>query len=416
MSKKHTMILILIILSFLIIFLFFKQIREINFFEKKDSSQALIYLDSGEYEKAEKIYLDLVEKKNSGYVGDLFYLGKVYYLQKKIEEAKNVFKQVASEATDNIDVKNSIIFLALIAEDEGNCDLAIEYINRYSQEIPDFSLKENSFLENIPLVLSKCYFKKGEIDKSLSSIEEKLSEDMDDHSFSRLIVQLADNNLFLANYEKSFKLFNEERLDEKTKQKRKGFIAMSLLGQEKYDEILDLLSTSFFTLDKENLAYAYYSLGIVEMKKGDKDKAEEAFQNIYNQAIKFFDVDNFGDFYRLNLLRYYGLGALSLSKNNKIEAINYFQKIIDMIEEIPEYRMEDFKNKIDIYFLSLSVKYELAQLSNFSDKEIIINDAQRLISNLTKEEQEIIERKNIGTGVSIIESIKKLSKEINEKN
>lgn len=410
------MILILIILSLIVFVLFFNQIKEIDFFEKKDSNQALVYLDSGQYEKAEKIYLNLIKDEKPGYVGDLFYLGKVYYLQGRIEESKNTFKEVANKNVDNVDIKNSLIFLALIAEEEGDCDLAIEYINKYYQEVPLFSLKENSFLENIPLILSKCYLRKGEIDKSANIINDQLKNDMEERSFARLIVQLADNNLFLANYAQSLELFGNEKLEEEIKQKRKGFIAMNLLGQEKYDDIKDILSSSFYTLDKENLTYAYYSLGVAEIKSKNYKDAEEAFQNIYDQVIKSFDIDNFGDFYRFNLLRYYGLGILNVSQNNNIEAANYFKKIISISEEIPNYRMDDFKNKIDIYFLNLLANYELIKIGDSSEKGKLINGAQEIINQLTIEEREIINKKNIGNNIFIIDSIEKINKEFNEKN
>jgi len=407
------MIKFLILILILIFgFLFIKECKN---FDKLNLERVKKYLKSGKTDQAEKILLFLIKRKKDGCTEAMNELGKIYFSQGKNAEAKILFENVYnSKIQDSNYILIALKNLALIAEIEGNYDLAIEYIFKFNEIKSNYINPKFNKVDNLTLNLSRCFLKIGKSKKAIKLIEENFNENLSENNKAKIIKQLGELFLELGRYKEAVECFTKKELSIlKVEEKEiKHFLIMSLIGLKDYENVLKLSDVKGFLSGnkKESLVLGFYASGMASSKKGEGKKAKEKFNKIFNIIVLSLNINEFYKFYYYSFLAYYGLGKLESAQKKYKEAEKYFQKIIEISEIIPSNRYKYFMEKANLNFLKLLAYYELAILG---DKEKI-NEAIYLINSLTEKEKEYIEIKEIGNEGSILEKINSLKKKIDE--
>jgi tetratricopeptide (TPR) repeat protein len=422
MNKKNMIIIILILLTVSVLFLFY---RESSFLKKNEIIKAGNYIQSREYEKAEKVFLSIIkDKKNDNYTEAIQQLGRLYYFQQRYGEAKELFEKL-SKITQN--QNELLIYLILIAEKQGNCDLALEYIAKFQEINSDNISNFGSFGENISLVLSRCYLSKGEIEKAKYSLKKSLeTKDLDEFYKTKIILQEGKNFLELADYKEARNYFKKDELSKSLTKTEKielnHLLSMTLLGEQNYSAISKMSEMQdFFQGSRDSLIFAFFSSGMADIKQNRIKEGRENMNKIFNIVIKNLDMKEFYNFYYYSFLRYYGLGKADIIEKKYENAENNFKKIIEISEKIPASRYESFIEKNNLIFLRLLAHYELALINHdikndFEKSKQEINNALDIINELTENEKRIISLKEIGNEGSIVEKINNFNLKPNEEN
>lgn len=422
MNKKNMIIIILILLTVSVLFLFY---RESSFLKKNEIIKAGNYIQSREYEKAEKVFLSIIkDKKNDNYTEAIQQLGRLYYFQQRYGEAKELFEKL-SKITQN--QNELLIYLILIAEKQGNCDLALEYIAKFQEINSDNISNFGSFGENISLVLSRCYLSKGEIEKAKYSLKKSLeTKDLDEFYKAKIILQEGKNFLELADYKEARNYFKKDELSKSLTKTEKielnHLLSMTLLGEQNYSAISKMSEMQdFFQGSRDSLIFAFFSSGIADIKQNRIKEGREKMNKIFNIVIKNLDMKEFYNFYYYSFLRYYGLGKADIIEKKYENAENNFKKIIEISEKIPASRYESFIENNNLIFLRLLAHYELALINHdikndFEKSKQEINNALDIINELTENEKRIISLKEIGNEGSIVEKINNFNLKPNEEN
>jgi len=422
MNKKNMIIIILILLTVSVLFLFY---RESSFLKKNEIIKAGNYIQSREYEKAEKVFLSIIkDKKNDNYTEAIQQLGRLYYFQQRYGEAKELFEKL-SKITQN--QNELLIYLILIAEKQGNCDLALEYIAKFQEINSDNISNFGSFGENISLVLSRCYLSKGEIEKAKYSLKKSLeTKDLDEFYKTKIILQEGKNFLELADYKEARNYFKKDELSKSLTKTEKielnHLLSMTLLGEQNYSAISKMSEMQdFFQGSRDSLIFAFFSSGMADIKQNRIKEGRENMNKIFNIVIKNLDMKEFYNFYYYSFLRYYGLGKADIIEKKYENAENNFKKIIEISEKIPASRYESFIENNNLIFLRLLAHYELALINHdikndFEKSKQEINNALDIINELTENEKRIISLKEIGNEGSIVEKINNFNLKLNEEN
>ncbi|MDD3032347.1 MAG: hypothetical protein PHF88_00030 [Candidatus Pacebacteria bacterium] len=411
--------IILFVLFLFVGFIFFKEFKN---YKKKALQRATDSFEKGDIEKTEKIYKNLIKKKSPDYIQAMDRLGRFYYYRKKYKKAKKVFEDLYElKLKKNNATSSAVNYLSLIANKQGDYDLAIEYIIRFEElGTGDFILKSNASSSSAFLILSRCYLKKGDIEKSETYLEKYFS--MHAEQMEAGFKQQGENFLELAEYDKAKKCFekiNKKNLVKTEQSELSHLLSMALLGKKDYKNILEMDRNNSFLMDnKSSLFFSIYSTAIAYIKTGKFEEAKKKL-NLCFELVVFMDLNNFYNFYNFSLLRHYSLGILNSYEKKYKEAEDCFKRNIEIIEKIPEIRYKYFMEKINIIFLKLLSLYELARI-NWSKKDPskakqYIFLAINLIEALKIEEKKIIELKEVGNEGSIIKKINNLNLEINEK-
>jgi len=423
MKKQNMLIIILSILAVIILFIF---LTEVNIFKKEDCGVAENYITNREYDEAEKVYLKLMNNKEEN-IQATYGLARLYYSQKRYDDADILFKRLFNALKENNDISdNTSVYLALVAEGQGDCDSAIEHITRLNELKPHVLPEKNGFFGNIPLVLSRCYLKKGDDSKAIAYLEEHLKNKLDEKSLTKTLMQMGRNFLELADYEEAKKYLTKEEISQgliDVEKKELGhLLSMIYLGEKKYEEISNMSnSEAFFQGSIENLVYGFYSSAIADIKQNKFEEGREKLNKIFNTAIGKLDVKDYYNFYYFSFLGYYGLGSLDFAQNKYENAEENFKKIVEISEKISPLRYESFIEKNNLIFLRLLAHYELAHINyeiknNIEQAKNEINAALNIINNLTEKEKRIIELKEIGNNGSIVEKINDYNIKIYEEN
>ena len=222
------------ILAVIILFIF---LTEVNIFKKEDSKTAEDYIASREYDEAEKVYLKLMNNKEEN-IQATYGLARLYYSQKRYDDADILFKKLFNALKENNDISDSTsVYLALVAESQGDCDSAIEHIARLNELKPHVLPEKNGFFGNISLVLSRCYLKKGDDSKAMAYLEEHLKKKLDEKSLTKTLMQMGKNFLELADYKKAKKYLMKEEINQglvDVEKKELGhLLSMIYLGEKK---------------------------------------------------------------------------------------------------------------------------------------------------------------------------------------
>ncbi len=106
---------------------FIKKYPDYPFVDLLKLQLAEIYLEKGKYEKAEKIYKELIAKNSKDREFALYKLGYLYYKQGKVEKAKQTLQSYISKHPEGNFIISVKELLAKIYEEEGNVDKAIAY-------------------------------------------------------------------------------------------------------------------------------------------------------------------------------------------------------------------------------------------------------------------------------------------------
>ena len=399
---------LILILVLIFGFLFIKEYKN---FDKLNLERVKKYLKSGKTDQAEKILLFLIKRKKDGFTEAMNELGKIYFSQSKNAEAKILFESVYNlKIQDSNYILIALKNLALIAEIEGNYDLAIEYIFKFNEIKSNYINPKFNKVDNLTLNLSRCFLKIGKSKKAIKLIEGNFNENLSENNKAKTIKQLGELFLELGRYKEAVECFAKKELSIlKAEEKEiKHFLIMSLIGLKDYENVLKLSDVKGFLSGnkKESLILGLYASGMANLKKSEGNKAKEKFNKIFSVIVLSLDINEFYKFYYYTFLVYYGLGKLESAQKKYKEAEKYFQKIIEISEVIPNNRFKYFVEKNNLIFFKLLAYYELAILG---DKKKI-NEAISLIDSLTEKEKEYIGIKEIGNEGSIIEKINNLNK------
>ena len=351
-------------------------------------------------------------------------MGRLYYAEQKYDEAEEIFHELARHTQD---INESLIYLILIAEKKQKCDLAIEYGTRFEEMSSYDPNKYGDFSENIFIAISKCYLKKGEVEKAQNLLEKRLEKsDLEAFYKTKMILEIGKNSLELAEYEKAKEYLEKSKKNESLAKIEQieldHLLSMALLGEKKYDNILEMTEKQdFFQGGKDSLIFAFFSSGMAEIKQNNLEEGREKMNKVFNVIVKNLNLNEFYKFYYYSFLGHYGLGQVDLKEKKYENAEKNFKNIIEISQKIPDYRYDFFIEKNNLIFLKLLAHYELAQINyNIKDDSIKakeeINNARNIFNSLTDQEKKVIELKEIGNNGSIIEKINNLNLEINEKN
>jgi len=401
---------ILIVLTAIPIFLFLKEtkffIKMNKFFSKKKESSW------------EKSYLASLKNKNVDPTQIVNRLGEFYIMQGRYDEARMIYEKVYTtlgegKSKSNI-VWNVFSGLALIAEKQGDFDLAVEYIERGERTRMFFSSAvSHLYLEKIWLILSRCYTKKGNGERALNCLKKYSLTNVNKEAQGRVSKQLGEICLELSNYEKAEKHFRKKEinlLDSKTKFEASYFLCMALLGKKDYVSILEMSkSENFFQSNSDVLVIALYSSAIANIKQKKYKEARERLDRIFNVITYRLNSKDFYKFYYYNFLLHYGFGRLNSAQKKYNEAKINFQKILEIMEAASDSRYKYFTERTNIYFFKLLANFELIKIEkNVKKKKERTKNIKDFLNHLTKEERKSIELKEIGNEGSIIIKITSL--------
>ncbi len=423
MNKKNMPFIILIILFAFALFLLLK---EVKIFKRGSFQQIEKYIQNREYDKAKRAYLEQIEISDGKEKLEAeFNLAKLYYTNRQLVEADLLFQKLYNSAKEDSNIyDNTAIYLVMLAESKGDCDLAIDYILRIKELRPHITPESNAFYGNIPLVLSRCYLKDGNEKKAKTILEDYFSKEVDTKTRTRALIQMGKNFLELGGYDEAIKYFQDKRVNEGLidiqKKELNHFLCMANLGKKNYDKITEISSfETFFQGDIESLGYAFYSSAIADIKQNRLEEGREKLNKIYATILGRLDIKESYKFHYLNFLRYYGLGLVDVVELKYENAEKNFMQIIEIYEEISSTRYNSFIEKNNFTFLNLLAHYELAKLNykvmgNIQEAQERISKASDIIDSLTEQEKRIIGAKEIGNEGSIIEKINKYKLELNE--
>jgi len=405
------MIKLILILLAMVLFSYF--LKEIKFFSKIN-----IFFSKKKGKNWEKKYFNSLKKENVDSTRIVNRLGDFYISQGRYTEASMVYEKVY--ATLRVKkMKNNIIWnifsgLALMSEKQGDFDLAIEYIERGEKARMYFSIgASHVYSEKICLISSRCYMKKGDGRKAIDCIKEYCSGNIKKEVRARLIKQAGEIFLELSNYVKAEKYFKKEEislLNETTRMEASYFLCMTMLGKKDYVSILEMSENEdFFQSNSDILILALYSCAISNIKQKKYKEAKEKLDRILNIIMTRLNMKEFYKFYYYNFLLYYGLGSLSFAQKNQNDARINFQKIINIMETVPDSRYKYFTERTNIHFFKLLANVELIKIEKNSKKrKEIIKTIRGFLNQLTKSERESIALKEIGNEGSIIDKINNL--------
>ncbi|MDD2227358.1 MAG: tetratricopeptide repeat protein [Clostridia bacterium] len=406
--------MIKIVISILILVIGYVFVKEYKNFAKTNLEKVKKNLEFGNVSQAEKTLLFLIKRKKEGSIEAMNELGKIYFSQGKNTEAKVLFEDVYNS---KIQTSNFILIalknLALIAEVEGNYDLAIEYVVKFNEIKNNYIDSKNDSFDDLTLNLSRCFLKTGNNKRAIKLIEEDLKENLSNVNKAKTIKQLGELFLEMGRYKEAKDCFSKNELSIlKAEEKEiKHFLTMSLLGLKDYENILKLSDAKGFLQGrkKESLVLGLYASAMASLKKDKKKEVREKFNKIFSVIVLSLNINEFYKFYYYTFLAYYGLGKLEIEEKNYKEAEKYFKKIIEILEFIPKNRYKYFTEKANLTFFKLLSCYELILLK--SNKKEKLSEAISSIDSLTEKEKEYIENKEIGNEGSIIEKINSLKKE-----
>ncbi len=408
--------IILLVLLVSVLFLFWQDINK----EKVNNQRSDItfekaenYLALGDNKEAIKAYRFLLDQ------GDLtqdilFGLGVAHYGQLQYQESKSYFNQViVMNHPHNQKKSDSYLYLALIAEREGDWDLATEY----SLRAKNLFFSENTYFSpDFLMILINCSIEKGDIEMAEKYVAEIESLDRE-LSLENNTLILKQKGLLAINkgdYQLAEKYFlDAHQLIDSSSQEidkydvRHG-ILVSLFGLGKYQEAIDFTNQAdVFSEGRMNILWpAIYSFGVSNIKVGDLDKAEDTLNRM--QRMRFSLHPNaFYEHITYSALVHHGNGILATAKNDEDQAILSFEGAVEVIDQISSkrYEMLTLPQKSTMKFINLLSLYELANLSGDRDS---LNKANNLINSLSAEELTLISTREMGNEGSIIEKIKGL--------
>jgi len=398
-----------IFLFFLTLTIGYIFIREYKNLEKTNFKKANNYLKVGEFNRAEKILLSLIQNSRNDNIQAMNELGKIYFFKGRYNESKTLFQNIY-----NLKSKNNDFFLialrnlALIAEKEEDYDLVIDYGTKFEEIKNNKNVSKFNKVDGFDQIISRTYLKQGKIEESLEAIKKNTEKDFTNSA--RKIKQIGEIYLAIGRYKEAKTYFLKEELKSSNNEAKeiKHFLMMSLLGIKDYHNILEISKEEKLFLGKkqESLILGLYASGMANLKKGEENKAKEKFNKIFDVIFSSLNIQEFYKFYYYTFLAYYGLGKLEIAEKNFKEAEKYFQKIIEISEVIPNNRFKYFVEKTNLIFFKLLSCYELAILGD----KLKINEAILLINSLTEKEKEYIEIKEIGNEGSVIQKINSLKK------
>jgi len=404
-------------------------LREFNIFNKKSLELAEKLFRERKLSRAKKILLCLIKNKNLKKSSEaMFFLGKIYYFEKNYNKAKKIFKKLYNvKCEENIIRLKALYSLALIAEKEEESDLAIKYLIRFQEDKENFMSSESiSFEKEVFMILSKCYFNKGEEQKATEYSKKYLSEKLNKNEEVIIKRQLGKFYLELANYEEAEKYFKEieEKISVKLEKTHLNYyFAMIFLGKKDYKSLFVMTTKEDFLQGGiKSLFFGLYSSAMLNIEEKNFEKGKESLDKIFESIIRNLDVDNFYEFYYYTVLGYYGRASLELARNNFGLAEEYLRKVEVIFEKISNVDMEfsSFIQRVNISFLKILIFSELANIyylkKDIKKTKYEIKKANYLIESLTLQERMIVGRKEFGNKGSVIEKINVLKSKLNEKN
>jgi len=386
--------------------LFYYFLKETKFF---------LRINEKNWEK--KCFVSL-KKKNINLIRDTNKLGKFYISQGRYVEANIVYEKVYAlfrgGGLDNNVARNVFNGLALVAQEQGDFDLAIEYIKR-GEIIRNFFSKISSpfFSEKNFLVLSKCYSKKGDKKKTKDCFKKYYLNNLTKKEKAKIVKHSGEIFLEFFNYKKAEEFFKKAEinfLELREKAEAQCFLSMALLGEKKYTFIRKMSKKEhLFRSNSDVFVLFLYSSAMADVKQKKCVEARKKLNRIFNIVTSSLNNKEFYKFYYYNFLFYYGLGTLSVVEKKNSEAIICFQKILEIVEIIPSLRYKYIMERVNIYFFKLLAIFELIKIEkNINAKKAKIKTAKFFLKGLTKEERQFINLIEVGNEGSVINKINNL--------
>ncbi|GBF50858.1 TPR-repeat-containing lipoprotein [Leptospira ryugenii] len=266
--------------------------------------------DSGRFEEAEKIYLDL-QKKNPENEAIQFRLANLYYKRaveendqekykqalETIQKSKKLSKEIPEVNETENTIKENLRFAEIIpyvregnkAFDKKRYDDAITAYTKAHDKVPKPSLL---------VKVAECYMAKGEEEKGISILEKAAKENRDQASSFR-------EGIFAYFYKKGETSKAEEGFHQILKEKPDSFYSYYMLGlisMKKKDWDLSINQLDKSILLNGNFAPANVAKGLVYYRTEKPAEAKREFEKAknkdnqfslssYNLAIAYFNED-----------------------------------------------------------------------------------------------------------------------------
>ncbi|NPA52160.1 MAG: tetratricopeptide repeat protein [Aquificae bacterium] len=211
---------------------FIKKYPDYPFVDLLKLQLAEIYIEKGKFDKAEKIYQELIEKNSKDKEFALYKLGYLYYKKGEIEKAKSTLLRYISTFPKGNFVIPAKELLAKIYEEEGDIDKAVAYY----KQLP----KTDTHIYKIATLL----FKAGRYKEAYE--------------------------YFLELYSKYPKMRNDIAY----------FLGKISFKLGEYDKALEYLQEATQATDYRHAAESYYLLAQILKKKGDLEGALNNFLNV----------------------------------------------------------------------------------------------------------------------------------------
>ena len=211
---------------------FIKKYPDYPFVDLLKLQLAEIYIEKGKYEKAEKIYQELIAKNSKDKEFAMYKLGYLYYKQGDFEKAKKILKK---------------------------------YISKYPK---------GSFVIPAKELLAKIYEKQGDINKAIAYYKQLPKTDNNIYKVATLLFKT-------GNYQEAYDYFLE--LYSKYPKMRNDiayFLGKIAFELGKYDEALKYLQEATQATDYRHAAESYYLMAKILKEKKDLDGALNNLLNV----------------------------------------------------------------------------------------------------------------------------------------
>ncbi len=360
-----------------------KQELEKHLTAEKDKSllknQALIEIDSGDYEKAE-IHLKEAAKKSITESAETFYqLGKVKKLQLDYSASLEYFELATKIDSDNI---LYLMEAASICFEIGNYNQSISYYEKIitiegknkAEDAPEFEV----YYKLLGVVIAQ----KGEFDKALNYFEKGLAisrkNNGEDHeatatcyyNIGSILFQKRINDQAIVYTEKAITIFQNLGSDEsESLSSCYNSLASVYADKGDFDRAISLYENAL-NLEKDDDAKGsiYNNFGMTLEKRGDYDKALHYLEKAVDMNIK-----SYGEVNPDITQAYNNIGLIWEHKGDYNKAISYYEKALVIDRKFYGEQHPNIAMRYSNIGQALYNKGEYDKAISYYDKALIID-------------------------------------------
>ncbi len=332
----------------------------------KDANDLLLardyYFESGEFEKAGKLVIDLSEiyfrwgylnkikellndtiqtTKGSIKAGAIHNMGIIHFAQGEHGYAMNSFQQslnVMEQIGDESGISSSLHQIGMIYQDQGNYKEAMKYYGR-SLEIAE-SLENRREIANTLGQIGMIYQGQGNYKEAMKNYERsmKIAESLGDksgiayslHEIGMIYQNQGNYEEAMKNYERSMKI-NESLGDRRVIANTLGQIGMIYKNQGNYEEAMKNYERSMKIAEsfgnQRGIAYSLHEIGMIYQNQGNY---EEAMKN-YERSMKI--NESLGD--KSGIAKsLHQIGMINQYQGNYEEAMKNYERSMKIKESL----------------------------------------------------------------------------------